>query len=116
MPSALFYVGCVNRPIGYVKKVAGKGISAYRLDLDTGATQFLGLTEGIDNPTFVEALQDVWVLVEILQRPFDGRLPFDVRRVRPEHDAPAAPGSLVEATDLQNQVTLLLAEVLELFP
>ena len=54
MPSALFYVGCVNRPIGYVKKVAGKGISAYRLDLETGATQFLGITEGIDNPTFVD--------------------------------------------------------------
>jgi 6-phosphogluconolactonase len=58
MPSALFYVGCVNRPIGYVKKVAGKGISAYRLDLETGTAQFLGLTEGIDNPTFVDVAPD----------------------------------------------------------
>lgn len=58
MPSALFYVGCVNRPIGYVKNVAGKGISAFRLDLDTGAVQDLGITEGIDNPTFVDVARD----------------------------------------------------------
>jgi 6-phosphogluconolactonase len=58
MPSALFYVGCVNRPIGYVKNVAGKGISAFRLDLDTGVAQELGITQGIDNPTFVEVARD----------------------------------------------------------
>jgi 6-phosphogluconolactonase len=58
MPSALFYVGCVNRPLGYVKNVAGKGISAFRLDLDTGAVDALGITEGIDNPTFVEVARD----------------------------------------------------------
>jgi 6-phosphogluconolactonase len=58
MSSALFYVGCVNRPIGYVKNVAGKGISAYRLDLQSGTTEFLGLTEGIDNPTFLDVAPD----------------------------------------------------------
>jgi len=58
MPSALFYVGCCNRPLGYVKNVAGKGISAYRLDLESGATEALGITEGIDNPTFLEVARD----------------------------------------------------------
>lgn len=58
MPSALFYVGCVNRPLGYVKNVAGKGISAFRLDLQTGSAEELGITEGIDNPTFVEVARD----------------------------------------------------------
>ena len=35
MSSALFYVGGVNRGIGYVANPAAKGIAAFRLDLDT---------------------------------------------------------------------------------
>ena len=58
MSSALFFTGCVNRPIGYVAKPAGKGIAAFRLDLDTGAVEALGVTEGIDNPTFLEVARD----------------------------------------------------------
>lgn len=58
MPSALFYVGCCNRALGYVKNPAGKGISAFRLDLATGSVQALGITEGIDNPTFLEVAPD----------------------------------------------------------
>ena len=54
MSSALFYVGGINRGIGYVAKPVAKGIAAFRLDLDTGAVQPLGTTEGIDNPSFVE--------------------------------------------------------------
>jgi 6-phosphogluconolactonase len=58
MSSALFYVGGVNRGIGYVAKPAAKGIAAFRLDLDSGAAEALGITEGIDNPTFVEVSPD----------------------------------------------------------
>ena len=58
MPSALLYVGCCNRPLGYVKNFAGKGISAFRLDPESGATEALGITEGIDNPTFLEVARD----------------------------------------------------------
>ncbi|MDB5537743.1 MAG: 3-carboxymuconate cyclase [Devosia sp.] len=58
MPSVLFYVGGVNRGIGYVAKPAAKGIAAFRLDLGTGAAEPLGITEGIDNPTFVEVAKD----------------------------------------------------------
>lgn len=58
MSSALFFVGCCNRPLGYVARPAGKGISAFRLDLETGAVEALGTTEGIDNPTFVEVAPD----------------------------------------------------------
>ncbi len=53
MPKALFYIGGVNRGIGYVAKAAGKGIAAFELDLDTGSVEPLGITEGIDNPTFI---------------------------------------------------------------
>ncbi|MEO5807458.1 lactonase family protein [Devosia sp.] len=58
MPSVLFYVGSVNRGIGYVAKAAGKGIAAFRLDLDSGTTELLGVTEGVDNPTFVQVSSD----------------------------------------------------------
>jgi 6-phosphogluconolactonase len=58
MPSVLFYVGGVNRGIGYVAKPAAKGIAAFRLDLQTGAAEALGVTEGIENPTFVEVSRD----------------------------------------------------------
>lgn len=58
MSTALFFVGCCNRKLGYVANPAGKGISAFRLDLDTGALEPLGITEGIDNPTFVEVAPD----------------------------------------------------------
>ena len=58
MSSALFFVGCCNRPLGYVAKPAGKGISAFRLDLGSGRVDPLGVTEGIDNPTFVAVAPD----------------------------------------------------------
>lgn len=58
MPSALFYVGCCNRKLGYVANPAGEGIAAFSLDLDTGAATPLGVTKGIDNPTFVAVAPD----------------------------------------------------------
>lgn len=58
MTSALFFVGCCNRKLGYVAQPAGKGISAFRLDLASGAVEALGTTEGIDNPTFLEVARD----------------------------------------------------------
>ena len=53
MASVLLYVGGVNRGIGYVAKAAGEGIAAFRLDLETGRANQVGVTKGIDNPTFV---------------------------------------------------------------
>lgn len=58
MPSALLFIGGVNRGIGYVAKAAGEGIAAFSLDLDTGAATPLGVTKGIDNPTFVAVAPD----------------------------------------------------------
>lgn len=58
MPSALFYVGCCNRGPSYVRNPSGKGIAAFRLDLTTGAVEALGVTEGIDNPTFINVAPD----------------------------------------------------------
>lgn len=58
MPTALFYVGCCNRSLGYVRNPAGKGIAAFRLDLESGVATALDVTEGIDNPTFLEVARD----------------------------------------------------------
>jgi 6-phosphogluconolactonase len=58
MASALFYVGCCNRGLPYVAAAAGEGIAAFRLDLETGAAVALGVTERIDNPTFLEVSPD----------------------------------------------------------
>ncbi len=58
MPKALLYIGGVNRGIGYVAAPAGEGIAAFLLDLDTGAAEPLGVTRGIDNPTFVAVSPD----------------------------------------------------------
>jgi len=58
MPSALVYVGCCNRGPSYVRNPSGKGIAAFRLDLETGEAEALGVTEGIDNPTFLDVAPD----------------------------------------------------------
>jgi 6-phosphogluconolactonase len=58
MASALLYVGGVNRGIGYVANPAGKGIAAFDLDIETGTARPLGVTEEIDNPTFVAVAPD----------------------------------------------------------
>lgn len=58
MASALLYIGGVNRGIGYVAKAAGEGIAAFALDLESGNAEALGVTSGIDNPTFVAVAPD----------------------------------------------------------
>ncbi len=52
------YVGCCNGFLPYVKSPAGRGIAAFRVDTATGAAEPLGVTEGIDNPTFVAVSPD----------------------------------------------------------
>lgn len=58
MASALLYVGGVNRGIGYVANPSGEGIAAFELDLDSGEARALGVTRGIDNPTFIAVAPD----------------------------------------------------------
>ncbi len=65
MPSALVYIGGVNRGIGYVANAAGEGIAAFTLDLETGETTSLGVTQGIENPTFVAMAPDGTNLVAV---------------------------------------------------
>lgn len=65
MPSALVYIGGVNRGIGYVANAAGEGIAAFSLDLETGKAIPLGITKGIDNPTFVAMAPDGANLVAV---------------------------------------------------
>src|SRR3569623_2047096 len=52
------YVGCCNGFLPYVKSPAGKGIAAFEVDTETGSARPLGVTEGIDNPTFVAVSPD----------------------------------------------------------
>lgn len=65
MPSALVYIGGVNRGIGYVANAAGEGIAAFEVDLETGAATAIGVTKGIDNPTFVAMAPDGARLVAV---------------------------------------------------
>ena len=58
MAKALFYVGTCNRALPYFATSNGKGIAAFRLDTETGMTESLGVTEGIDNPTFLAVSSD----------------------------------------------------------
>ena len=58
MSKVLMYVGCCNGFLPYVKSPAGKGIAAFEVDTGTGVARPLGMTEGIDNPTFVAVSPD----------------------------------------------------------
>src|SRR5882724_6579713 len=53
MARALFYVGTCNRTLPYLGSANGKGIAGFWLDDETGDCDPAGLTEGIDNPTFL---------------------------------------------------------------
>ena len=68
MAKALMFVGSVNGTIGYVSAPKGKGISAYRLDLETGAADFLGAETGIINPTFAAVAPDGKSLMAVSER------------------------------------------------
>ncbi len=58
MASALLYVGSVTSFLPYARQPKGKGISAFRVDLDSGKTEALGVTEDIVNPTFAAVAPD----------------------------------------------------------
>ncbi|WDR04505.1 lactonase family protein [Devosia rhodophyticola] len=63
MPEVLFYVGSCTRKLGYVAAPTGKGIACFRLDIESGEAAHLGVTEGIDNPTFVDVSPDGRTLI-----------------------------------------------------
>jgi 6-phosphogluconolactonase len=54
----LLFVGSCNRALPYFASANGKGIAAFRVDDETGAVEALGVTEGIDNPTFLATSAD----------------------------------------------------------
>jgi 6-phosphogluconolactonase len=47
------YVGCCNRATPYFATSNGVGVAAFRFDAATGAATPLGVTAGVENPTFV---------------------------------------------------------------
>src|SRR5438105_2111522 len=69
-----------------------------------------------DEAAFVKALENVRMVIEGADRLFHGGLPIVMREIGPERDASAAPAELGEATDLQDQIALFLAEARKLAP
>jgi 6-phosphogluconolactonase len=53
MATLLMFTGCNNRA-----PATGKGIEAWSIDSETGAATSLGLTTGIDNPSYVKVSPD----------------------------------------------------------
>lgn len=49
----LLFVGTYTRHVGHVKGANGRGIHSFSLDLDTGMLTEIGVTEGIDNPSYL---------------------------------------------------------------
>ena len=47
------FVGGCNRPTPYFASSNSKGIATFAFDEETARTELLGITEGIDNPTFL---------------------------------------------------------------
>jgi 6-phosphogluconolactonase len=58
MPNTLMFVGCCNRALPYFATANGEGIAAFAFDEATGKTSPLGVTPGIDNPTFIAISPD----------------------------------------------------------
>jgi 6-phosphogluconolactonase len=58
MPRNLIYVGGCNRALPYFATANAKGIACFEVDLETGAARTAGVTEGIDNPTFLAVAPD----------------------------------------------------------
>lgn len=50
---SLLLVGTYTQPMGFVSGAPGKGIHAFRFDAATGKLTPLGVTEGIENPSFL---------------------------------------------------------------
>ena len=62
MSRTLLFVGGSNRALPYFATANAKGIAAFSVDEATGAADLLGVTEGIDNPTFLASSADGKVL------------------------------------------------------
>ncbi len=58
MPRSLMYIGGCNRTLPYFASANAKGIACFEVDLETGAARAAGVTEGIDNPTFLAVAPD----------------------------------------------------------
>jgi 6-phosphogluconolactonase len=58
MPKTMMFVGGGNRALPYFASVNAEGIAAFAFDETTGRTAPLGVTKGIDNPTFVAISPD----------------------------------------------------------
>jgi len=57
--------GCTNRAVGHAPDVKGKGIEAWSIDSETGAADQLGVTTGIDNPSYVRVSPDGTLLAAV---------------------------------------------------
>lgn len=58
MSRTLLFVGSSNRQLPYFATANGKGIAAFFIDPDTGASTPAGVREGIDNPTYLAVTAD----------------------------------------------------------
>jgi 6-phosphogluconolactonase len=58
MSKTLMFVGCCNRAVPYYATANGEGVAAFAFDEATGRTSPLGVTTGIDNPTFIAVSPD----------------------------------------------------------
>ena len=58
MPKALMFAGSCNGALPYVRNPKGVGISAFRVDLGTGAAEHLADETDVLNPTFVAMSAD----------------------------------------------------------
>ena len=50
---SILFIGSLNREAPSFKRAKGKGIAAYRFDLDSGEATLAGETAGIDNPSYL---------------------------------------------------------------
>ena len=58
MTRTLLFTGSCNRGLPYVAETAGAGISAFFVDLETGAVEPAGSFGDVDNPTYLGASPD----------------------------------------------------------
>jgi 6-phosphogluconolactonase len=65
MAKALMFVGSCTSKLGYVAKPAGQGISALRVDIETGAAEVLSHEANVVNPTFVAVAPDGRALLAV---------------------------------------------------
>lgn len=72
MVQALMFVGSANGKIAYVARPSGKGVTAYRVDLEGGGAQELASAADIPDPTFVAVSPDGRTLLAVSE--LDGQV------------------------------------------